>query len=67
MDEVIIEKVEEAETKSMIVEEVLKDLPDWFGLPEKDTNIFRLKQLMKATMKNTTKQWVSIKLWDLKS
>jgi len=34
MDEVIIEKVEEAKRKSMIVEEILKDLPDWFGLPE---------------------------------
>ncbi len=34
MDEIIIEKVKNVEIKSMIVEEVLKDLPDWFGLPE---------------------------------
>ncbi len=34
MEEIIIEKIEIPELKSSIIEEVLKDLPEWFGLPE---------------------------------
>lgn len=34
INEIVIEKVEDAERKAGIVEEVLLDLPDWFGLPE---------------------------------
>lgn len=34
IDDVFIEKVEASEEKAKIVEEVLADLPEWFGLPD---------------------------------
>ena len=57
INEIVIEKVEEIEEKSRIVEEVLVDLPDWFGLPE-STNQY-VKDSKKLTL------WVARKCDDI--
>lgn len=35
MNEVAIIKINDSETKSLIAAEILEDLPQWFGLPER--------------------------------
>lgn len=45
-EKVQITKIEDAHEKARIVQEVLLDLPDWFGLPESTRNYIREAQAL---------------------